>query len=136
MTVPSPAVLLVTLDNTASVMSTLDLCCRVCLEPLAELASLRAYEQRQELRQTIAEHRDALRAQRPQLRALRDAQGAHEAALLELKRRVASEEARLQSVHGQLSAQVRQRAARLHEVESLRKTLALAEVAAQIPPDA
>jgi acyl-CoA-binding protein len=44
------AVLIATLDNTSSMLASLDIKCRVCLEPVHELAARDAYDARQELR--------------------------------------------------------------------------------------
>mmetsp|Transcript_45477 Transcript_45477/g.119468 ORF Transcript_45477/g.119468 Transcript_45477/m.119468 type:complete len:362 (-) Transcript_45477:346-1431(-) len=51
--VAGPAVLMATLDNTAAVVTSVELRCRVCLEPLQELAMLAAYEERQQLRHRL-----------------------------------------------------------------------------------
>ena len=56
------AVLLVTLDNTASTFSSIEVKCRVCLQPLAELQSLENYNARRALRALVVRKEETLAA--------------------------------------------------------------------------
>jgi acyl-CoA-binding protein len=55
-------VLSATLDNTASVLTAIEVKCRVCLEPLAELQALENYQSRHALRQLIRRKEATLEA--------------------------------------------------------------------------
>jgi len=57
-----PAVLTATLDNTASMMTAIEVRCRVCLEPLAELQAKEAYSARAALRGLIKRKEATLHA--------------------------------------------------------------------------
>ncbi len=118
-----PAVLMATLDNTAAMMSSVELQCRVCLEPIAELAEEARYKERQATHERLVERTaavgDLAEAARTQREAVDDAAGR----LDELRRAVSSTRAELHELVSALRSAKEQQRVCKGEIRTLKRTL-------------
>jgi len=121
--VEGPAVLMATLDNTSAVVSSVDLKCRVCLEPLVQLAGRAQFAERQQIRQQLQERMGAIDGLADAAATHRSAARQVEGRLAELKRTVASTEQELKGLVNTLhAAEGEQRACR-QEIRQLKQAL-------------
>ena len=99
-----PAILLATLDNSAAVMSAVELRCRVCIEPQAELDAQSAFRARANLRTELGAQLAAAEQLAKTARARRTKVHEVEARINELRGALCHAEGELQTAVGSMHA--------------------------------
>jgi len=121
--VEGPAVLMATLDNTAAVMSAVELRCRVDLHPLAELEAHAKYEERQNLRRQLDERIAAVSSLGAKAATQRAAVGATEKRLAELRRAYEATEIELGGLDSSLRASEEEQRSCRRQITQLKQAL-------------
>ena len=102
MHVATPSVLIATLDNTAAVVSSIELRCRVCFEPLAQLEARAAFAQKRKLRGSLNAKAAELKAHLRRTELVRERAVGCEVHLATLQQQLRESEAELQQLMGTL----------------------------------
>jgi len=121
--VNGPSVLVATLDNSAAMMSSVDVKCRVCFEPLMELAAHAEHLRKSQLRADIAGKLADLLAQERTTKQVTERALGCESQLAKLHQQVAAAESELQALMGTLQSAEGRRAELKRELAAMRAQL-------------
>ena len=118
-----PALLMVTLDNSAATFNSVELRCRVCLEPIAALAEESHYKMRKAMYEKVLERAAAADGLAKAARMQREAVDKAATRLEELRRAVSSARSELTGLVSTLRAQKMELALGKRELQTLTRTL-------------
>ncbi|KOO32980.1 acyl-CoA-binding protein [Chrysochromulina tobinii] len=118
-----PALLMVTLDNSAATFNSVELRCRVCLEPIAALAEESRYKMRKAMYEKVLERAAAADGLAKAARMQREAVDKAATRLEELRRAVSSARSELTGLVSTLRAQKMELALGKRELQTLKRTL-------------
>jgi hypothetical protein len=118
-----PALLMVTLDNSAATFNSVELRCRVCLEPIAALAEESRYKMRKAMYGKVLERAAAADGLAKAARMQREAVDKAATRLEELRRAVSSARSELTGLVSTLRAQKMELALGKRELQTLKRTL-------------